>query len=246
MPMKKKDRVFNILILIGRPAAGKSEIIAYLKNTSPENRMKDLKIGRFNEIDDFPMIWSWFEEDDILSRLGLERLHSTPEAYFKRNELWNVLIERLELEYWKQVKDGIAFGRSRTAIIEFARGSEHGGFASAFSHLSPKLLQRAAVLYIKVPFEESLRKNRLRKNPDKPHSILEHSLEDEKLRYLYGEVDWDEFSADDPDYLNIKGVRVPYRVFENGDDVTTGSGNNPQLGKRLYDCLSSLWSLCQN
>ncbi len=243
--MKNKDKVFNILILIGRPAAGKSEIIAYLKNTSLEKRIKDLKIGEFIEIDDFPMIWSWFEEDDILSRLGLERLHSTSGGYFKEKELWNVLIERLELEYWKQVTDGTAFGRSRTAIIEFARGSEHGGFAAAFSHLSPELLQRAAVLYIKVPFEESLRKNRLRKNPDKPHSILEHSLEDEKLRYLYGEMDWDEFSANDPDYLNVGGVRVPYRVFENTDDVTTGSGDNPQLANRLRDCLSSLWSLCR-
>jgi hypothetical protein len=241
--MNAQAEVFNILFLIGRPAAGKSEIIAYLKQKSPAERIEELKIGEFNEIDDFPMIWNWFEEDDILSKNGLERLHSDEKGYFKTNEFWNVLIERLELEYWKQVKENIAFGSSHTAIIEFARGAEHGGFASAFSHFSPELLQRAAVLYINVPFEESLRKNRRRKNPDKPHSILEHSLEDEKLRRLYGEVDWEEFSSGDPDYLSLSGVKVPYRVFENADDVTTGSGSNPELGKRLKDTLCSLWRL---
>jgi len=244
--MQNNTQVFNILFLIGRPAAGKSEIIAYLKQKTRKERTEELRIGEFNEIDDFPMIWSWFEEDDILDRNGLERLHSDRNGYFKTSDYWNVLIERMELEYWKQVKDNIAFGRTHTAIIEFARGTEHGGFASAFSHFTPELLKHSAALYINVPFEESLRKNRLRKNPDKPHSILEHSLEDDKLRRLYGKVDWESFSAADPDYLLLSGLKIPYRVFENADDVTTGTGTDPRLGLRLRESLGSLWELYTN
>jgi hypothetical protein len=75
---------------------------------------------------------------------------------------------------------------------------------------------------VRVSFEESLRKNRLRFNPERPDSILEHALPDAKLERLYRNDDWDEVSSGDPDYLEIGGIRVPYAVFENEDDVTTG------------------------
>jgi len=102
-------------------------------------------------------------------------------------------------------------------------------------------LSRAAVLYIDVPWEESLRKNRRRANPEKPDSILEHSLPDEKLERLYRETDWTEVSRADPCFLHIQGFRVPYRVFDNRDDVTTAQGQ--ALGERLQDSLENLWQL---
>lgn len=231
--------LFDIVILIGRPAAGKSEIIDHLKRTPEAERRHRYRIGRFEEIDDFPMIWSWFEEDHILARHGRERLHTDAEGYFTDNFFWHLLIERLEQEFWKRDKEGAGFGESRTAIVEFARGSEHGGFAEAFSHFSAELLQRSAVLYIDVPFEESLRKNRKRFNPEKPHSILEHALPDEKLRRLYGEVDWEQLPKSEDSRLLLAQARVPYTVFPNGDDVT--SDDNPALGERLQHCLSQLW-----
>ena len=93
-----------------------------------------------------------------------------------------------------------------------------------------------------MSWEESLRKNRKRKNPDKPYSILEHSLEDEKLETLYRYDDFREMSGDATSgFLDIDGVRVPYSVFENEDDVTTGMG--PALGSRLEGALDRLWSL---
>ena len=233
-----KSNSFQILFLIGRPAAGKSEIIAFLRSLPLAERERRFHIGEFVEIDDFPMIWSWFEEDDILSRLGKPRLHTDSEDNFTENYLWDVLIERLELEYWKQYQDADQH-KAPTAIVEFARGAEHGGFCRAFSHFSPKLLERGAVLYINVSFEESLRKNRRRFNPDKPHSILEHALPDEKLKKLYGESDWEELSAEDPHFLSLQGARVPYVVFENENDTT--SGRAEALGAKLQDCLQRLW-----
>ncbi len=228
---------FKILFLIGRPAAGKSEIINFVKSLPAPERSTTCHIGDFREIDDFPMIWTWFEEDYILTRNGKPKLYTDKDGYFKFNYLWNLLIERLEMEYWKMEASSLT--RRNTAVIEFARGRQHGGFSEAFSHFSEKLLQRAAVLYIDVSFEESLRKNRKRFNPDKPYSILEHALPDDKLKRLYGESDWPELSSADPDYLILKGTRVPYIVFENKDDVTTKGGE--ALAGRLRRCLGELW-----
>jgi hypothetical protein len=201
------SETFEILFLIGRPAAGKSEIISFLKSLPAEERSTTCHIGDFREID------------------------------FKFNYLWNLLIERLEKEYLKIEASSLTDGT--TVVIEFARGKQHGGFIEAFSHFSDKLLRRAAVLYIDVSFEESLRKNRKRFNPDKPYSILEHALPDEKLKRLYGESDWHELCSADPDYLHLKGTKVPYKVFENMDDITTKGGE--ALAGRLRRCLAELW-----
>jgi hypothetical protein len=234
---------FDILILIGRPAAGKSEIIDYLKQTNLETRRRRFHIGHFEEIDDFPMLWTWFEEDDILASMGYPRLHTTEDNYFKGHHLWDLLIRRISLEYHKRRRDNPAYHDETTTIVEFARGSEHGGFARAFQHLSQEVLDRAAILYLKVSYEESLRKNRRRFNPERPDSILEHGLSDQKLERLYRDNDWEEVSAADPNFITIQSRRVPYVVFENEDDVTTGRGE--ALGRRLEETLGRLWALYQ-
>lgn len=239
------ENTFDIIILIARPAAGKSEIIDYLKRTPTEKRLERFHIGEFDEIDDFPMLWTWFEEDHILSEMGHPRLHSTEEdQYFKYDYLWDVLIRRISLDYKKLVRDIPGYHDSRTTIIEFARGKEHGGFERAFAHLSPEILEKAAVLYINVSWEESLRKNRRRFNPERPDSILEHGLPDDKLEKMYKESDWEEISAEDPAYLTIQGQKVPYAVFENEDDVTTERG--AALGERLEQTLQTLWKRYKN
>ncbi len=232
---------FDALILIARPAAGKSEIIDFLKHVPPDERIRRFHIGPFREIDDFPMLWTWFEEDDILERLGRERLHSTPGYYFKDPILWHVLIERISLEYAKLTRDRPDYHDTNTVIIEFSRGTVHGGYREAFPHLSEAILRRAGVLYIDVSFEESLRKNRRRFDPNRPDSILHHALEDEKLERLYKEDDFKAFSSADPQWLTVKGIRVPYVIFDNHDDVTTDKPE--QLAARLEDRLGALWTL---
>jgi hypothetical protein len=232
---------FDVLLLIARPAAGKSEIIDYLNRIDVSTRRQRFHIGEFEEIDDFPMVWTWFEEDRILSELGHPRLHTTEDNYFKSHYLWDLLIRRICLEYSKRLRDNPAYHDQFTTIIEFARGSEHGGFARAFAHLSQEVVQRAAILYVNVSYQESLRKNRRRFNPDRPDSILEHSLPDEKLERLYQESDWEEVSAVDPEFIPVQGQPVPYVVFENEDDVTTARGE--ALGERLEETLKRLWKL---
>ena len=226
---------FEILLLIARPAAGKSEVINYLKNTPLDERVKRFHIGEFREIDDFPMLWTWFEEDALLEQMGHPRLHTTPDGYFKFTCLWDLLIERICLQYDKLMRDF----EGDTVILEFSRGSEHGGFRRAFKHLSEHILQKLAILYIDVPWEESLRKNRQRFNPDRPDSILEHGLPDHKLVKMYRYTDWHEIIRSQPERITIRGIDVPYAVFDNADDVTTAQST--QLGLRLEATLNMLW-----
>src|SRR5512135_1807358 len=151
---------FDLLLLIGRPASGKSEIIDYLVHANADERRRRYHVGEIEVLDDFPMLWTWFEEDDILNRkLGLPRLHSDANGYFEPPALWHLLIERLSLEYSKHLRDP-AYHEHTTALIEFSRGSEHGGYREAFQHLSDEILGKAAIVYVKVSFAESLRKNR--------------------------------------------------------------------------------------
>ena len=162
--------------------------------------------------------------------MGHPRLHTTADGYFTRRYLWDLLIQRLNLEYDKWARDAAA---GSTAIIEFSRGSEHGGYRSALPNLSDKILRRAAILYVDVSWEESLRKNRRRFNPARPDSILEHGLPDAKLERLYKRVDWQRLASADREYVTVRGQHVPYAVFDNADDVTTGRGG--ALGERLEE-----------
>ena len=111
---------FKLILLLARPAAGKSEVIDYLKNTPLEQRVARFHVGKIFELDDFPMLWTWFEEDDILQRLSLPRLHSDANGYFLNIAYWDVLIERLGMDYNKIIRD--------TAAEPGPKNSHHGIF----------------------------------------------------------------------------------------------------------------------
>jgi hypothetical protein len=232
---------FDILLLLARPAAGKSEIIAHLTQTPIPERIHRYHIGEFDVIDDFPMLWAWFEEDSLLSEMRLSRLHTDENGFFKDQHLWDLLIKRICLEYDKRINDLTDYHAHRTTIIEFARGAEHGGFARAFEHLSKTILEITAILYIHVSWAESLRKNRARYNPDRPYSILEHGLSDEKLDALYRDSDWERITRGNEGFIQVQGFRLPYVVFENEDDVTTRGGDT--LSIRLQERLGQLKDL---
>lgn len=231
---------FEIIILMGRPAAGKSEVIDYLKKTPLEERLKRFHINHFEEIDDFPMLWTWFEEDAILEKImNKPRVHSDSDGYFLHDYQWNLLIERISFEYEKKLRDE-GYAENTSTILEFSRGSEHGGYETAFLSLSEDILNKACILYIDVPYEESLRKNRRRFNPNRPDSILEHGLPDEKVERLYKEVDWESFKGNDPEYIHFADHKIPYVVLNNMPEVTIYP---EKLGPALDKCFSTLWDI---
>jgi len=225
---------------MGRPAAGKSEVIDYLKKTPVNERLERFHINHFEEIDDFPMLWVWFEEDAILEKiLNKPRIHSDSDGYFFHQYQWNLLIERISFEYKKKLRDE-DYAKKTTTILEFSRGAEHGGYEYAFQALSDEILEKACILYIDVPWEESLRKNRRRFNPERPDSILEHGLPDEKLEKLYKEIDWEKFKGNDSEFIQVRDHKVPYVVLDNMPEVTIYP---EKLGPALEDCFTKLWEI---
>ena len=230
---------FPVIMLIGRPAAGKSEVIDFLKHVSTEERIRRFHIASFEEIDDFVYVWETFEVDDILSRHGKPRIWSDDKYWFKDHFLWNLYIERINLAYRKKLAGMPEYHDRMTALVEFARGGENG-FGEAFSYLHEEILKRACIMYIKVTYEESVRKNRRRAKPGMEDSILYHSLPDEKMEFYYKSNDWEKLTAKDPNYIDIKGFKVPYAVFENMPEKT----DNPvKLGAELEKATEKLWNM---
>ena len=231
------DNNFDVIILIGRPAAGKSEVIDFLKKTPGAERSRRFHIGEFEEVDDFVYVWETFEVDDILTRHGKERIWSDEKYWFKDPFVWNLYIERLNLVYRKKLAANPRYHEKVTTLIEFARGGENG-FGEAFSYLHEEVLKRAGIIYIKVSCEESLRKNRKRARPGMEDSILYHSLPDAKMEHYYKTNDWEKLTSADPRAVMIKGHRVPCAVFENEPEKT---GDPGRLGAELERAAARLW-----
>ncbi len=210
---------FPVLIITGRPAAGKSELIDYLKKCGPEERLRRFGIAPFEELDDFLYVWETFETDDILTRHGKPRVWTDEKYFFKDPFIWNLYIERINLEYRKRLARDPLYADKKTALIEFARGGENG-IAEALGYLHEEILKRACLVYIRVSYEESVRKNRRRARKGQEDSILYHSLPDEKMEFYYRTNDWEALEARDPHVLEVKGYRIPYAVFENEPEKT--------------------------
>jgi hypothetical protein len=230
---------FPILIITGRPAAGKSEVIDFLKKCPAEERLERFHIAAFEELDDFVYVWETFEVDDILSRHGKSRLWTDEKYWFKDDFIWNLYIERINLEYRKKIARDPEYHAQKTTLIEFARGGDHG-ISEALNHLHEDILRRASLMYIKVSYEESVRKNRRRARPGQEHSILYHSLPDEKMEFYYRTNDWEELASKGPDFINVKGFKIPYAVFENEPEKTLDPG---LIGKELERVTKKLWAM---
>jgi hypothetical protein len=230
---------FPILIITGRPAAGKSEVIDFLKKADPNERLSRFHIADFEELDDFVYVWETFETDDILTRHGKSRVWTDEKYWFKDHFIWNLYIERINLEYRKKLARNPNYHDGKTTLIEFARGGDNGIY-EALSFLHEDVLRRASLMYIKVSYDESVRKNRRRARPGEEHSILHHSLPNEKMDYYYRTNDWEKLAAKDPNYIEVKGFKIPYAVFENEPEKTL----DPALiGQELERATKKLWGM---
>ncbi len=233
---------FPVVILTGRPAAGKSEVIDYLKKTDPKERLRRFHIGEFEEIDDFVFVWETFEIDDILTRHGRPRVWTDEKYWFTDGFIWNLYIERINLEYRKKIARDPAYHEARTAIVEFARGGE-AGIAEALGYLHEEILRHAVLVYIKVPYEVSFDRNRRRARKGMEDSILYHSLPDEKMEFYYRANDWERLASADPLTIDVKGFKVPYAVFENDPEKTHDPGST---GDELERVTKKLWARRQS
>ncbi len=231
--------IFHTIILTARPAAGKSEVIDFLKKQNPDDRRKIYHVGEIVEIDDFPYIWEKFEEDQILTNAGRARLWTDDKLYFKEGWAWDFFLEKMNVAFRKYLATGDS---GKTVLFEFARGGK-SGIAHALDVISPEVLQRAGILYIQVSYEESVRKNRRRFKPDQAHSILFHSLPDEKMEFYYKDTDWPQLANGRLEgTIRTQDVNVPFAVLVNEPEVTD---NVSKLAPALRKALDQLWKLYQ-
>lgn len=229
-------KIFHTIILTARPAAGKSEVIDFLKKLDPEQRKEQYHVGDIVEIDDFPYIWEKFEEDRILEQSGRERLWTNQKLYFKEDWAWDFFLLKMNLAFEKHLASG---DQNKTVLFEFARGGKDG-IQHALEVISPMVLQRAGILYIQVSYEESVRKNRARFKPELAHSILYHSLPDDKMEYYYKENDWSRLASKSEGTLTAQGLYIPFAVLDNEPEVTDST---EKLAPALQNALDRMWLL---
>jgi len=230
---------FETIIVVGRPAAGKSEVVDYLKKVVHAEREKRFRIRFFAEIDDFPFVWETFEVDDILQKMGQPRVFTDKDYFFLGEHVWDLFIERINLEFQKRLSADPEYTERNTVLVEFSRGG-NDAFGHAFSLLSDDILKRAGIVYINVSYEESCRKNRRRFDPKRPDSILHHGLPDAKMERYYKTNDWEKLTGGKKaGRIAVRGHSVPFAVLDNEPEQTDDPA---KLGPALERTFQALWA----
>lgn len=233
---------FDNLIIIGRPACGKSEFIDFMKKCPAAERMEKFHIAPFEEIDDFVWLWEKCEEDDLWEKLGYDRLVSkrSGHAYFVTNpKFYDFLMEKFNPAITKGYLSRPEFYNDHTLLIEFARGLDNA-YKNALWRFSKPILERTAIIHIKVTFEESYRRNDARYKEKLKSSILAHKVPDEEMYKYYKDNDWDRVTdARENGYLDINGAHVPFFTMNNEPE----SKDPSVLGKRYGAALTKLFEL---
>jgi len=207
---------FPYVLVLGRPASGKSEFIDFMKGVDDEVRAQRYCIGPFDVLDDFVFLWQRFLEDDELEKQGKPRRFSKPSEFgyvVASDEVWDTLIADLN----QALSPALAAGQKsgHTTLVEFARGKKYG-YGRALSRLDPRLLQQSAILYIQVSFEESWRRNVARYDENQKDGILTHAVPRPEMERTYGEDDWDDLTDGKTDgYIRPSGTTVPFVTMFN-------------------------------
>lgn len=229
-------KVFKKLILVGRPASGKSEFIDFMKHQDEAKRQEVFHIGSLTELDDFVWLWQKFEEDDIWQKTGHGRLFSKVDKHaytITDGSLLDYCLERFNAEVPKQPTDG-------TIFIEFARGAGDGGYHYALSKLSDDVLKDAAILFIYASYEEAYRRNEARYKEKLKHSVLAHKVPDEDMIRFGKEIDWLDITGNQPKgYLSIRSHSIPFVTMNNEPELKEMS----ELALRYGDALRDLFTL---
>ncbi len=237
--------IFRHLLVLGRPACGKSEFIDFLKHSSDEMRRGRLHVGRFEEVDDFPWLWEKFLDDAIWEKAGYERLYTheympgNPGLAPKGAKLFDFCMFKFNEVIAEKYLGRTDFYDRATLLIEFSRGGKDG-FRRALNMLDPAILEQAAIFYIHVSREESWRRNVARYQEKLRHSILAHMVPRETYDHFYDVNDWEGLTGNEPaGWLDIGNLRVPFVTMNNEPESTDAA----VLEARYADALGRLWAL---
>ncbi len=236
--------IFKNIILNGRPAGGKSELIDFMKKTASQKRRDSFHIGDFIELDDFVWLWDKFVEDDLWEALGEKRIYSriVEDGYVQTegDQLLDMLITKFNTVVARDYAGTPDFYDDHTLIIEFARGGADGGYRKAYQLLAKELLEDAVLVYINVPYEESIRRNEARYQEALAHSILAHKVPDEGMVRFSKDQDWAELTGGrESGTIELHGIEVPFVTINNVPELTEYDA----LAERYAPAFQTLWEL---
>lgn len=238
---------FENIIITGRPASGKSELIDFLKKVPVSERIEKFHIGEFKELDDFLWVWGLGETDDLFEKMGRERIYTKNVGYgyvtkdpdLTLNKFMSLKMNR---ELVSNYLGNDKFYKNNTLFIEFARGGKNT-YRDTLNTFDERALQETAIFFLNNSFEESIRRNDARYEAKKKHSILAHKCPDEEMQGIYKTNDWLELTDNKPNgYLNIKNTKIAFVTVANEPEVT-----DPKLiEERFSPPLKKLWELYCN
>lgn len=107
--------IFKILLLLGLPASGKSEIRRFLASIDKDTLARDFHIGEMIHIDDFPYVYFMRKIDLILDKSNIKRLFfDSDELPFKNPYDWGTLVYLLNEDYLNLILKKTPIFRSYT------------------------------------------------------------------------------------------------------------------------------------
>lgn len=236
-------QTFDNILLLGRPAAGKSEFIDFLKKIPERARAQKFHIGSFEELDDFPWLWKFFQEDYIWEKAGYPRRYSfggeNPGLHQEGSVLFDFCMAKFNDVYEKKYLKNEGFYKTKTLFVEFSRGGPKG-YQRAFQQLSPEILKRAVILFIDISYEESCRRNQARYEEKLQHSILAHKCHEETMEIYYKTHDWEKLTKGKPSgLLTIQNFKIPFVTVLNEPEWTDPA----KLESRYQPALETLEKL---
>ena len=212
------------ILLLGRPASGKSEFIDFMKKQGATERLARYHLRQVAEMDDFPWIWEKFMEDHLWEEAGFPRRYSfggsNPGMSKEGVALFDFCIQKFNHEFEKKYKDNAVFYKDHTLFIEFARGGKNA-YATALQHLSDSILKNSSILFILVSFEESKRRNEARYQEKMKSSILAHKVPEETMNWFYQVHDWLEITGGKENgLLKVRNIEIPFVTMTNEPELT--------------------------
>jgi hypothetical protein len=163
------SEIFEIVLLLGLPASGKSEIRRLLANVDEYGLKKDFHIGDTIHMDDFPYVYLMRKIDSVLEKNGFKRIFAESEELpFKDPRDWGTLIHLLNEDYFDLVSKNVVKVKSYTK--EFLKRIDASGgkvgIPNRLTILKPNVLER-----IEEVLEDETRKMFEEKYASYPESL---------------------------------------------------------------------------
>jgi len=211
---------FEVIILTARPAAGKSEIIDYLKKCSPEERARRLSHrGLRGSSMISPMSGTPSRVDDILNRHGRKRLWTDSDYYFTDEFVWNLFIEKITWpspSAWPRTPNGPHRQYRHHRVCPRRRqGNRRGPLPSLRRHP-----ERAGILYSRSPMRNRCVRTGGVSNPSWPTASSTTLCRTRKMEFLLQDQRLGETDQREPDPPPGEGTQAPLFRLSHEPEVT--------------------------